>query len=79
MMARPAGDAWSEEILDIPCAGHRLLGILARPRVGNGIGLVILPGGAQTRVGAHRQHVLLARSLAERGIATLRFEGRGMG
>ncbi|HEV2677307.1 MAG TPA: hydrolase 1, exosortase A system-associated, partial [Aliidongia sp.] len=46
---------------------------------GNGIGLVILPGGAQTRVGAHRQHVLLARSLAERGIATLRFEGRGMG
>ena len=79
MMAGPAGTTWHEEIVVVPCGDDQLAGILTRPRNANGLGLVILPGGAQTRVGAHRQHVLLARSLAARGVASLRFESRGMG
>ncbi|GGF10734.1 hydrolase 1, exosortase A system-associated [Aliidongia dinghuensis] len=78
-MAGPVTSAWSEEAVTFFCAGDRLLGILTRPRAKAELGLVILPGGLQTRVGAHRQNVLLARALAEQGVATLRFDGRGMG
>lgn len=42
-------------------------------------GVLILAGGPQTRVGSHRQFVLLARSLAKNGIPVLRFDYRGMG
>ena len=78
-MAGPATSAWREEVLSFECDGDRLLGILTRPAVAAEIGLVIVPGGAQYRAGAHRQNVLLARALAPRRIATLRFDGRGMG
>lgn len=42
-------------------------------------GILLVVGGPQTRVGSHRQFVLLARALAERGIPVLRFDYRGMG
>lgn len=42
-------------------------------------GVLILTGGPQTRVGSHRQFVLLARLLADKGIPVLRFDYRGMG
>jgi len=41
--------------------------------------MVIVVGGPQYRVGSHRQFVLLARALCDRGIAVLRFDCRGMG
>lgn len=41
--------------------------------------MVIVVGGPQYRVGSHRQFLLLARDLAARGIAVLRFDCRGMG
>jgi len=42
-------------------------------------GVIIVVGGPQTRVGSHRQFVLLARCLAEHGIAVFRFEYAGLG
>ena len=42
-------------------------------------GVVIVVGGPQCRIGSHRQFVLLARLLGQRGITTLRFDYRGMG
>ena len=56
-----------------------LVGILHRPDAPAKRGLIIVVGGPQYRVGAHRQFVHLARSLAEQGIAVLRFDYRGMG
>lgn len=68
-----------EEALAFACAGERLFGVLARPATPKDIGIVIVVGGPQTRVGSHRQFVLLARSLAGAGYPTLRFDVRGMG
>ena len=42
-------------------------------------GVLIVVGGRQYRVGAHRQFVLLARELAKAGIPVFRFDMRGMG
>jgi exosortase A-associated hydrolase 1 len=43
------------------------------------VGILIMVGGPQYRVGSHRQFTLLARSLAEAGFASLRFDYTGMG
>ena len=43
------------------------------------IGVVIVVGGPQYRVGSHRQFVDLSRALARAGFHTLRFDCRGMG
>jgi len=42
-------------------------------------GVLVLVGGPQTRVGAHRHFVTLARQLAAAGVPTLRFDHRGLG
>jgi len=44
-----------------------------------GVGLVMVSGGAQYRAGAHRQFTLLARTLADQGFAVLRFDLPGVG
>ena len=41
--------------------------------------VLIVVGGPQYRSGSHRQFTLLARHLADAGIASLRFDYRGMG
>lgn len=59
-----------------------VVGILARPLEGRTIatiGVVIVVGGPQTRVGSHRQFVTLSRALASAGYACLRFDYTGMG
>jgi uncharacterized protein len=42
-------------------------------------GVLIVVGGPQYRIGSHRQFLLLARALAENGIAAMRFDYRGLG
>ena len=69
-----------EQAINFSCGGDRLLGILHRPRVRQQpIGVVIVVGGPQYRVGSHRQFVVMARQLAAEGFAVLRFDYRGMG
>ena len=57
----------------------RLVGILTMPPTPGPRGVLIVTGGPQYRAGSHRQFVLLARFLAARGMAVLRFDYRGMG
>jgi len=58
-----------------------LVGILhpAARDAGCRLGVVVVVGGPQYRVGSGRQFVNLARALAEAGYPTLRFDYRGMG
>jgi len=56
-----------------------VIGVLHTPSAPSSIGVVIVVGGPQYRVGSHRQFVLMARDLAARGLAVLRFDCRGMG
>lgn len=72
--------AYSETAVTFACAGDALVGVLTLPAVAPaGVGVVIVVGGPQYRVGSHRQFVLLARRLASAGFAVLRFDCRGMG
>ena len=68
-----------EQAHSFACEGEMLTGILSVPESPGRLGVVIVVGGPQYRVGSHRQFVLLARSLAQSGYATLRFDYRGMG
>jgi exosortase A-associated hydrolase 1 len=61
------------------CEGEQLLGIVAAPPRPIPTGVLIIVGGPQYRVGSHRQFVHLSRWLAERSIACMRFDYRGMG
>lgn len=70
---------WQEVAISFTCARDNLLGILARPEQPTELGIVVVVGGPQTRVGSHRQFVLLSRALAAAGYPTLRFDYRGMG
>ena len=80
MVATKAGEGCaSEEALGFACEGERVFGILHRPLEPKSRAVLIIVGGPQTRVGSHRQFVLLARALAAEGYAALRFDYRGMG
>lgn len=74
----------NERPLTFDCAGDTLLGIVAIPpaALSSGapkIGVLILVGGRQYRVGSHRQFVALARRLAGADFCSLRVDVRGMG
>lgn len=69
----------TEETVRFDCESETLFGILARPEKPTDLGIVVVVGGPQTRVGSHRQFVLLGRALAAAGHPTLRFDVRGMG
>ena len=61
------------------CRSTRLLGILHTVSPPAEIGVVVVVGGPQYRVGSHRQFVLMARRIAAAGFPVLRFDYRGMG
>ena len=63
-----------------PCDGDSLVGIVHRPKKPLEYGLVtIVAGGPQYRAGVGRGMVNTARFLADRGVAVLRFDYRGLG
>lgn len=69
----------SDRAITFACEGCWLYGVLSAPEQAARRGVVLVVGGPQYRVGSHRQFALLARRLAEAGIAVLRFDYRGMG
>ena len=68
-----------EKALLIPIDSDMIVGVLHGSEQVAETGVLLVVGGPQTRVGSHRQFVLLARSLAGQGIPVLRFDYRGMG
>jgi exosortase A-associated hydrolase 1 len=71
--------AYEERALAFACEGETLYGIACVPAQPSRRAVLIVVGGPQYRVGSHRQFALLARSLAQQGIASLRFDYRSMG
>lgn len=71
--------SWREQPVVFECDGDSLIGIIDHPERPIETGVVIIVGGPQYRAGSHRQFTLLARQLAEQGIASIRFDYRGMG
>jgi len=65
--------------IQFTCNGDKLYGMLHIPDEFQSTGLLIVVGGPQYRIGSHRQFVLLSRSLMDEGVASLRFDYRGMG
>lgn len=61
------------------CGGEELIGVVHPASAPARVGLLVVVGGPQYRVGSHRQFLLLARHLAAAGIPTMRFDFRGMG
>jgi exosortase A-associated hydrolase 1 len=70
---------YAEYPLSFVVAGEMLLGIVAAREVSGDLGVLVVVGGAQYRIGSHRQFLLLSRRLAGEGIPVLRFDYRGMG
>ena len=69
----------AERPLVFNCAGERLVGVLHEADGAADLGVVVVVGGPQYRVGSHRQFVLMARALAASGLPVFRFDFRGMG
>lgn len=61
------------------CQGEQLVGILHQPDREASLGVLIVVGGPQYRVGSHRQFLLLARYLSSERFPVLRFDYRAMG
>ena len=70
---------YTEQAMVFNCADCRLIGIATQPETPAETGVLIVVGGPQYRAGSHRQFTLLARQLAGQGIASMRFDYRGMG
>ncbi len=73
-----------ERALTFACEGETLVGVLHEPVDGNAqpcnnLGVLVVVGGPQYRVGSHQQFVHLGRSLAVAGYTVFRFDVRGMG
>lgn len=71
--------ASNEEAAWFSIGGDAALAILHSGQAHAALGMLVVVGGPQYRVGSHRQYVLLARAVAEAGFPVLRFDCRGMG
>ncbi|MGQ0834944.1 MAG: hydrolase 1, exosortase A system-associated [Gammaproteobacteria bacterium] len=71
---------WTEQPVVFACGESALLGIVHHARGQSaGLGVLVVVGGPQYRVGSHRQFTLMARALAAGGFPVMRFDYRGMG
>jgi exosortase A-associated hydrolase 1 len=70
---------WQDSALMFTCGGESLPAIISAPASAARVGVLVVVGGPQYRVGSHRQFVLLARHLAAHGVPVMRFDYRGMG
>lgn len=68
-----------QRALRFNCQGSGLVGVVDVPERPVERGVLVLTGMRQYRVGGHRQFALLARMLAPRGLAVMRFDCRGIG
>lgn len=68
-----------ENVLLFDCHGAQLVGVLSLPPGNSELGVVLVVGGPQYRIGSHRQFTLLGRSLAIASYPCLRFDHRGIG
>jgi len=64
-------------ILTFNCEGEQIFASLDEATGETGV--LVVTGGRQTRVGPHRLMATLARDLSSSGIATFRFDRRGVG
>jgi exosortase A-associated hydrolase 1 len=69
----------NERGISFACESCWLYGVLSLPEEPAQRGVLLVVGGPQYRAGSHRQFTLLARALAEAGVAVMRFDYRGMG
>ncbi|RYY24171.1 MAG: hydrolase 1, exosortase A system-associated [Sphingomonadales bacterium] len=65
------------KLIHFPCAGETLMGSL--DEASGTTGLLIVSGGNEIRMGAHRGMALLAARVATAGHPVLRFDRRGIG
>ena len=68
-----------EKAILMECLGETLIAIHHPAKSSCSIGVVIVVGGPQYRVGSHRQFLQLARYLSANEVPVLRFDYRGMG
>lgn len=61
------------------CHGSGMVGIIDLPERPLPRGVLVVAGQPYSRLGAQRQFAMLARALARRGIAVMRFDHRGVG
>ncbi len=71
--------AGNELAVAFSCQSEQLIGIIHKPDSADKIGVLVVVGGPQYRIGSHRQFILLARMMAAKGIPVMRFDYRGMG
>ncbi len=73
---------YSERPVVFSSGSNELVGMCCMPEAGARslpVGVLVVVGGPQYRVGSHRQFVLLARHLAGQGVTSLRFDYHGLG
>jgi exosortase A-associated hydrolase 1 len=64
-------------LIEFSCAGETMIGTLDEAR--GTTGLLIVSGGNELRMGAHRGMAMLAQRLAAAGVPVFRFDRRGIG
>ena len=64
-------------VIAFPCGEATLVGTL--DEAPDTIGLLIVSGGNEIRIGSHRGMASLAQAIAERGFPVLRYDRRGIG